>query len=109
MPATDRLVGGRHQTCRGVSPLNQFLGGRLMKKISAVLLVAILAGGLSSARAEDKKADTASELKALDTKLTDAFKAREFEMLAKHLDEKYMLIDPRGGVHNKKKYLKHLT
>jgi ketosteroid isomerase-like protein len=82
-----------------------------MKKISALALVAILAISLSSARAEDKtsKADTAAELKALDTKLTEEFKAGEFEALGKHMDDDYFLIDPRGGVHTKKQYLEHFS
>jgi ketosteroid isomerase-like protein len=79
-----------------------------MKKISAVVLMAIAVVGLSSARAEDK-ADTASELKALDAKLTEAFKKHEYETLSKHIDDEYVLIDPRGGVHTKKQYLEHLT
>ena len=60
-------------------------------------------------RGEDKKADAASDLKALDAKLTDAFKARDFKMLDKHIADDYILVDPRGGIHDKKQYLKHLT
>jgi ketosteroid isomerase-like protein len=75
-----------------------------MKKISAVLLMAILAVCLSAARG-----DTGSDLKTLDAKLTDAFKASDVRTLDKYMDEDYILIDPRGGVHNKKQYLKHLT
>jgi len=81
-----------------------------MKKISAVvLLMTILAGGLSSVRADDKKDDVVSELKALDAKLTAEYKAHKYEALAKHIDEDYLLIDPRGGVHTKKQYLEHLA
>ena len=80
-----------------------------MKMVGMVLLMAILAVGLSPARGEDKKADTASDLKALDAKLTDAFKARDFQTLGKHFDDDFILIDPRGGVHNKKQHLKYLT
>jgi ketosteroid isomerase-like protein len=80
-----------------------------MKMICSGLLVAILTVGLSPARGDDKKADTAAEVKALDAKLTDAFKAREFKLLGKHMDEGYIMIDPRGAVHNKTKYLSHLA
>ena len=75
-----------------------------MKKISAVLIVAILAVCLSAAHGQD----AATDLKALDAKLTDAFKTRDFDKLDKHTDEGYILIDPRGGVHTKKQYLGHL-
>ena len=53
--------------------------------------------------------DTAADLKTLDAKLTEAFKARDFQMLGKHMDEDYMMVDPRGGIHNKKQYLKHFN
>jgi ketosteroid isomerase-like protein len=76
-----------------------------MKKISMGAFVAILILGVSSARGQD----AASDLKALDAKLTDAFKAHDFQKLGKHLAEGYILIDPRGGVHGKKKYLEHLS
>jgi ketosteroid isomerase-like protein len=76
-----------------------------MKKISAGVLMAILTLGLSAARGQD----AASDLKALDAKLTEAFKDRDFQTLGKHLADGYALIDPRGGVHGKKQYLKHLT
>ena len=59
-------------------------GGRLMKIVSTVLFMAILAVGLSPAHGDDKKTETAAELKALDAKLTDAFKSHDFEMLGKH-------------------------
>jgi ketosteroid isomerase-like protein len=76
-----------------------------MKKISAGVLMAILTVGLSSARGQD----AVSDLKKLDAKLTDAFNARDVETLGKHLADGYTLIDPRGGVHGKKAYLKHLA
>lgn len=76
-----------------------------MKKISAGLAMAILAVGLSQARGQDATAD----LKALDAKLTQAFKERDFKMLGKSMADDYMLIDPRGGIHGKKQYLKHLA
>jgi ketosteroid isomerase-like protein len=80
-----------------------------MKKISAVLVMVILAVGLSSARGQEKKGDTVAELKALDAKLTDAFKTHDLQKLGKHIDDEYMLIDPRGGVHNKKQYLEYMA
>jgi SagB-type dehydrogenase family enzyme len=82
-------------------------GGLLMKKISAGLLMAILTVGvaLSPARAED----AASDLKALDAKLTKAFKDRDVKLIGKHMANDYILIDPRGGSHDKKHYLKHLA
>ena len=76
-----------------------------MTKINTGVLVAILTVGLSAARGQD----AASDLKALDAKLTDAFKTRDYQMLGKHLADGYTLIDPRGGVHSKKQYLKHLA
>jgi ketosteroid isomerase-like protein len=76
-----------------------------MKKISAVLLMVILGISLSTARGQD----ATSDLKTLDAKLTDAFKTRDFKLLDKHTADDFILIDPRGGVHDKKKYLKHLT
>jgi ketosteroid isomerase-like protein len=80
-----------------------------MKTVGIVLFMAILAVGMSPARGEENKADTASNLKALDAKLTDAFKAGDFEMLGKYFADDYILVDPRGGLHNKKQHLKHLT
>jgi len=76
-----------------------------MKKIRAVLVVAVLAVGVSPVRGQDAVAD----LKALDAKLTNAFKERDFKTLAKSMADDYTLIDPRGGVHSKKQYLKHLA
>jgi ketosteroid isomerase-like protein len=76
-----------------------------MKKISAGVLMAILTVGLSAARGQD----TASELKALDEKLTTAFKDHDVAMLTKHIADGYIMIDPRGGAHGKTKYLKHLA
>jgi len=80
-----------------------------MKKVAAVLLMAALAAGLGPARAADEKADTISDLKALDAKMTDAFKDRDVKALDKYTAKDYLEIDPRGGVHNKKKYLEHLS
>src|SRR5580658_4965399 len=80
-----------------------------MIKTTRFLFLTILALGLSSARAEDKNSDAVSQLKALDMKLTDAFKAHDYETLAKNIEDGYMLIDPRGGVHTKKQYLEHLS
>ena len=74
-----------------------------MRKISAVLLVTFLALGLSTAFGQE-----GAELKTLDAKLTDAFKARDFQMLGKHMADDYTLVDPRGGTHTKTQYLKHL-
>jgi len=78
-----------------------------MKKICAGLLMAILTVGvgLSPARGQD----TADAVKALDAKLTEAFKERDVKMLGKHMADDYMMIDPRGAIHGKKHYLKHLA
>ncbi len=76
-----------------------------MKIISTGLFVAILTVGLSSARGQDP----VSDLKALDAKLTDAFSKRDLKTLGKNTADDYVLIDPRGGVHSKTEYLKHLT
>ena len=48
-------------------------------------------------------------MKALDAKLTEAFESHDFEMLGKHTADDYILIDPRGRVHTKEKYLEHLS
>ncbi len=80
-----------------------------MKRLATVLLLATLAFGLSSVRGGDKKAETVSALKALDAKLTDAFKDRDVATLDMYTAKDYLAIDPRGGVHNKKQYLAHLT
>ncbi|MGO8753378.1 MAG: nuclear transport factor 2 family protein [Thermoguttaceae bacterium] len=80
-----------------------------MKIVSTVLFMGILAVGLSPARGDDKKTETAAELKALDAKLTEAFESHDFEMLGKHTADDYILIDPRGRVHTKEKYLEHLS
>jgi ketosteroid isomerase-like protein len=76
-----------------------------MKKISAVLLllVAILAFGLTPARADDK-----DDLKTLDAKLTEAFKNRDVKTLDKHTADDLIVIDPRGKAHDKKGYLEYL-
>ena len=80
-----------------------------MKRVGTMLLVATLALGLSPVRGQDKKVDTTSELKALDAKLTDAFKARDVKTLAKYTADDYFEIDPRGGIHTKKQFLEHLS
>jgi len=80
-----------------------------MKCVGAMLLVAFLSVGLSPARGEDKKTDTVSDLKALDVKLTDAFKTRDVKTLGKYTADDFLEIDPRGGVHTKKQYLEHLS
>jgi ketosteroid isomerase-like protein len=75
-----------------------------MKKMSALLLVGILAAGVSSVRADDQ-----TDLKALDSKLTEAFKTKDLELLGKHMADDYILVDPRGGLHDKKQFLKHIS
>ena len=75
-----------------------------MKKITSILVMAILAVCLSAARGQD----TASELKTLDAKLTAAFIAHDYKMLDNHTADDFMMIDPRGGMHNKKAYFKYL-
>jgi ketosteroid isomerase-like protein len=77
-----------------------------MKRVSAVLvlLMAILAVGLTPARADDK-----DDLKALDAKLTEAFKARDVKTLDKYTAEDFVAIGPLGKVRDKKHYLEHLT
>jgi ketosteroid isomerase-like protein len=80
-----------------------------MKKISAGLFMALLTVGLLSARGDDKKVEDKSDLKALDAKLTQAFKDRDFTLLGKHMEDSYLVVDPRGGLHNKEQYLKYLS
>lgn len=76
-----------------------------MKRFIAAKLIAIVALGVSVSYAQD----AASDLKALDAKLTEAFKTRDVKLLGKHMADDYIIVDPRGDVHNKKKYLKHLS
>jgi ketosteroid isomerase-like protein len=76
-----------------------------MKKIFAGLVIASLAVCVTAARGQD----TVSDLKALDAKVTDAFIAHDYKLLDKHTADDFMLIDPRGGTHNKKDYLKYLS
>jgi len=80
-----------------------------MKRVGTVLLMGTLALALPPARGADKKPDSVSDLKALDAKLTDAFKVRDVKTLAKYTADDYLEIDPRGGVHTKKQYLAHLS
>ena len=75
-----------------------------MKKVGVALLAAVLAYGLTPARADDK-----DDLKALDAKLTDAFKARDVKTIDKYTADDYIAIDPQGRVHDKKKHLEHLS
>jgi ketosteroid isomerase-like protein len=78
-----------------------------MKKLGAVLFVAILALSQAPARGEDKK-EKAADLKALDAKLTQAFKNHDVKTLEEHAADHMMVIDPLGRVHNKKQYFEHL-
>ena len=83
-----------------------------MKRVisGAVALMAIQGLCLAPIFAEEKKEDKAAEaVKALDAKLTEAFQARDFELLGKHMADDYLLIDPRGGIHTKAQYLKYLA
>ncbi len=83
-----------------------------MKRVmgGAVLLVAIVLLGLTPVFGEEKKDDkTAEAVKALDAKLTEAFRARDFQLMGKHMEDGYLLIDPRGGIHTKTQYLKLLA
>lgn len=75
-----------------------------MKKVSVMLLLAVLTFGQTPARGEEKKDD----LKALDAKLTNAFKDRDVKTLDKFTAPDYVAIDPLGRVHEKKKYLEHI-
>jgi len=83
-----------------------------MKTVGVALVLAVFAGGLTLARGEENKAaddKTADAVKALDTKLTDAFKIRDVKTLDKYSADDYIAIDPLGRVHDKKKYLEHLS
>jgi ketosteroid isomerase-like protein len=75
-----------------------------MKKITPILVMAILAVWLSAARGQD----TLSDLKKLDAKLTNAFITHDFKMLDNYTADDFIMIDPRGGMHNKKGYFKYL-
>ena len=75
-----------------------------MKKYGTALLVAILALSLTLARGEEK----ADDLKALDAKLTEAFKNHDVKFLEEHCADHMLVIDPLGRVHNKKQYFEHL-
>jgi ketosteroid isomerase-like protein len=75
-----------------------------MKTVGAVLLTATLALSMTSARG----ADAADGLKALDAKLTEAFKKHDVKTLEKHAADDLLVIDPLGRVHDKKQYFGHL-
>jgi ketosteroid isomerase-like protein len=79
-----------------------------MKTLGVALFAAVLAFGLAPARAEeaDKAAD---ELKALDAKLTEAFKKHDVKALEEHAADNMLVIDPVGRVHDKKQYFEHLN
>jgi ketosteroid isomerase-like protein len=77
-----------------------------MKKLGAVLLVAMLAVGQTQVRGEEKKGK--DDLKALDAQLTQAFKNHDVKTLEQHCADHMMVIDPLGRVHNKKQYFEHL-
>jgi ketosteroid isomerase-like protein len=74
-----------------------------MKKIIPVLAMVIPVFCLSAARAQD-----ASDLKTLDAKLTEAFIAHDFKAIDKHTADDFLLVDPRGAIHNKQEYFKYL-
>lgn len=93
----------RTEAAPGVSQPSLNLGVKPVKTFT--LSLAILAVGLSAARGQD----TGSNLKALDAKLTAAFIAHDYKMLDNHTDDDFMMIDPRGGTHNKKGYFKYLS
>ncbi len=79
-----------------------------MKRTGAVVLVvSVLAFGLTARAAEDDK--TVEAIKALDMKLTQAFKDRDVKTLEKSLAEDYTEVDPLGRVHTKKQYLGYLS
>jgi len=80
---------------------------KLLKKIGTGVLLAILTVGVGMAPACGQ--DAVADLKTLDAKLTEAFKERDVETLGKSMADGYTLIDPRGGLHSKKQYLKHLA
>jgi ketosteroid isomerase-like protein len=71
--------------------------------------MAVLTVGLPLASQTAHGQDAAAELKTLDAKLTEAFKERDVKMIGKHMADEYVMIDPRGGLHEKTKYLKHLA
>jgi ketosteroid isomerase-like protein len=76
-----------------------------MKKLGVALFTAILVLGQSQVRAEEKAKD---ELKALDAKLTEAFKNHDVKELESHVADNIIVIDPLGRVHSKKEYFAHL-
>jgi len=76
-----------------------------MKKVLLVLLLAVLAFAQTPARGEEK----GDNLKALDAKLTEAFKDHDVKMLAKYTADSYLVIDPLGRIHEKKPYLEHIA
>jgi ketosteroid isomerase-like protein len=80
-----------------------------MKRVGAVLLTAILAFGLTLARGEEKADSASDDLKALDAKLTEAFKKHDVKTLEKYTADDVIVIDPLGRVHDKKQYFAHLN
>jgi ketosteroid isomerase-like protein len=79
-----------------------------MKRVvgGAVLLVAILAFGLAPVFGEEQK--TADAVKALDAKLTDAFKNRDVKTLEKFTAADFIAISPTGKVHDRKEFFERM-
>jgi ketosteroid isomerase-like protein len=79
-----------------------------MKRVGMALLVATLVFGLSLARGDEKADKTSAELKALDAKLTEAYKNHDAKMLEMHTSEDFIEISPWGKVHTRKEFLEHI-
>jgi len=80
-----------------------------MKRIGMVLVMATLGFGLSVARGDEKADKTADELKALDAKLTEAYKNHDAKTIEMHTAEDFIEISPLGKVHARKQYLEHIS
>jgi ketosteroid isomerase-like protein len=79
-----------------------------MKQTILILLAMLIAGPLSRAQAQDKvvtKGPQVEEVKKIDHHLSRAMEKGDIELIDKHTADHYMLIDPVGNVHGKKKSL----
>jgi ketosteroid isomerase-like protein len=76
-----------------------------MKKLGTALFVAILALGQMPAYGEEKNSN---DLKALDAKLTEAFKNHDVKTLENFAAPDMVVIDPLGRVHDRKQYFEHM-
>jgi ketosteroid isomerase-like protein len=77
-----------------------------MKRVGAVLVMAVLAVGLVPVYGEEK-GKASDDVKALDAKLTEAIQSGDVKTLDKYIADDFLVVDPLGRTHTKKSYLAH--